>query len=145
MANDFLGKGKKMSEHAIGNAEAWLSNIRDMVAAIGAAEESGDDKAIEEARDAVQESVLSVMVRDDWHSPGQAHDAVGRAVEYEILLTTGGPALRIYGQLDGHDQPDDEPHLQWQDWGTPWTPYALNQAEREAVSAFAGQFYFGEG
>jgi hypothetical protein len=144
---DALNREYPLSEdnnHAIDNARAWLSNIRKMVERLGAAEESGDDEAIEKARTEIQEAPLSVMVRDGWHSPGQAHDRVGEPVEYEVLLSTGGPALRIYGQLDG-EQPDDDPHLQWQDWGTPWTNLPLDGPEREAVTSFAAQFYFGEG
>jgi hypothetical protein len=137
-----------MSEHAISNAKGWLETICEMVAAINAAPQApeADDggAAYEAAQNALYEAPLSILVRDGWHSPGQAHDAVGEAVEYEILLSTGGPALRIYGGLK-FDQPDDDPQLQWQDWGTPWTAYPLNQAEREAVATFARQFDFGEG
>jgi hypothetical protein len=128
--------------HAITNAEGWLQIIRDMVAAIGAAEESGDDEAIDNARDEAQQSALSVMVRDGWRVPGGEK---GSATEYEILLTTGGPALRIVGELSEHGEPEGEPKLQWQDWGTPWTPFPLTQADAEAVSSFVAQFYFEEG
>jgi hypothetical protein len=133
-----------MSEHAIANAKGWLETIREMVTDLKLAESSGDEEAREACQNRIYESPLSVMVRDGWHSPGQAHDRVGEPVEYEILLSTGGPALRIYGGLE-FDQPDDDPRLQWQDWGTPWTDYPLNAEEDNDVATFARQFYFGEG
>jgi hypothetical protein len=93
----------------------------------------------DEARQAIEESVLSVMVRDGWRSPGQSTSEDGPE-EYEILLSTGGPALRIYGKLDRHSQPDTA-ELQMQDWFTPWTRYP---ASEETLLAFASVFWFGE-
>lgn len=50
-----------------------------------------------------------------------------------VLLSTGGPALRIIGGLDEYGQPN-EPRLQWQDWGTPWTDHHISEeSEREAL------------
>jgi hypothetical protein len=126
--------------HAIANARGWLASILEMVAALDAV--GNDDEACDTAASAIRESVLSVRVRDGWRAPGEASD--DGPEEYEILLSTGGPALRIFGDLDDNDEPDDFPKLQWQDWGTPWTDYPLG-AEREAVQKFAACFYFGEG
>lgn len=126
-----------MSEnHAEQNAAAWLASILEMVAALDA-ETEGDA-----AFSAIHESVLDVSVRTDWFSPGQQHDAsVG---EYAILLTTGGPALRLTGALDA-DAPDAWPRLEFQDWGTPWTEYLAAREHRAALQRFAACFYFGEG
>jgi hypothetical protein len=130
--------------HAISNGRGWLQSIREAVAKLAAAEESGDSDA---AREEIYESVLSVRVRDGWRSPGDrtAAECDAEPEEYEILLSTGGPALRIYGELDHGETPDDWPELQWQDWGTPWTPMPLEEGDREAVTRFARVFYFGEG
>ena len=124
-----------MSEHAIDNARAWLEEIKEMVTALKA---SGFH---DEARQRIEESVLSVTVRGGWHTPGDAEAAAPE--EYQILLSTGGPALRILGELE-QVEPDDGPNLQWQDWGVPWTAYPLDSDEMEAVAAFARCFYFGE-
>jgi len=91
----------------------------------------------ENAMQTIQESVLSVTVRDGWHQPGVPSEG---AEEYEILLTTGGPALRIYGELDDYGQPRTA-ELQMQDWFTPWTHYPSPQAD---LLRFASCFYFGE-
>lgn len=128
-----------MSKHAIENAKAWYEKIVDMVAAL-----DGDTEETELAGDHIWESVLSVQVRDGWRSPGAA--AADAPAEYEILLTTGGPALRLYGHLDDYGEPDDEPELQWQDWGTPWTRYWPENATGylDTLRTFARQFYFGD-
>jgi hypothetical protein len=89
------------------------------------------------AREEIQESPLSVQVRSGWHNPGEESDAA----EFEILLTTGGPALRIRGDLDEHKQPD-RAWLEYQDWGTPWTQYF--DVEQETLLEYCRCFYFGE-
>jgi hypothetical protein len=132
------------SAHAIANARGWLESMREMIEAIGAAEESGDEQATDRAREALQESPLSVLVRNGWHTPGSGEEEGRSPQEYEILLSTGGPALRVVGDLDQHCTPDDEPCLEWQDWGTPWTVFPLTEAERDTVCTFARQFWFGE-
>lgn len=69
------------------------------------------------------------------------------AEEYNILLTTGGPALRIYGRLDRFGEPDLDPLLQWQDWGTPWTDWGPADSNdipyKDKLREFACHFYFG--
>ena len=72
----------------------------------------------EDAEQFIQEDPLSVEVRSDWTTPGDEMTAG----EFQILLCTGGPAVRIMGELDEHG----EPHRAWlevQDWGKPWTEY----------------------
>lgn len=75
--------------------------------------ESRDD-AIER----IQEDPLSVEVRSDWVTPGEEMTAG----EFQILLCTGGPAVRIMGELSDHGEPD-RAWLEYQDWGTQWTRY----------------------
>lgn len=65
-------------------------------------------------------------------------------MEYNILLGTGGPALRIIGDLGEHHI-SESAHLEYQDWFTPWEQYYLEaKEERQAVLAYAQQFYYGE-
>lgn len=97
----------------------------------------------DEIREEIEQSPLSVQVRGGWYSPGD-EDKGGSPEEFEILLSTGGPALRMIGDLDDYGQPDN-PRLQWQDWGTPWTDHETTTEEDEALEEFAGCFYFGEG
>ena len=132
-----------MTEHAIQNAQSWWETIRDQIAAYDAVE---DDDVEEAMSQRIEESALSVRVRDGWRQPGSTADG---ADEYEILLSTGGPALRIYGRLDRHGAPDLDPMLQWQDWGTPWTdfwpPNSNDIPYKETLRRWTEFFYFGEG
>lgn len=129
------------------NALNWWNTIVEMVAEIDAAIAAEDDDTLDAAQVRVWESVLSVQVRDGWRAPGIAPQG-DNAEEYEILLTTGGPALRIYGHLDMHSEPDLDPMLQYQDWGTPWTDWwpvnGANLSYKETLRTFACQFYFGQ-
>lgn len=123
------------------NAKGWLASIEEMLARYSVLDERNEDKA----RAEIEESVLSVQVRGGWHAPGISQEKTnqygdGAPEEYEILLTTGGPALRIFGRLNDYGEPESA-ELQHQDWGTPWTRFPAPEA---TLLAFARVFYFGE-
>jgi hypothetical protein len=127
---------------AIENARNWVADISAMIAALNAAEAAdGERDAIDTARQAIDESILSVLVRDGWRHPGHASDYRGPA-EYELLLSTGGPALRIRGEVENGEP--TSARLQYQDWFTPWTDLELTAAEYADVTAFAQNFYYGD-
>lgn len=98
----------------------------------------GDEVDEEQARERIQEHPLCVQVRGDWHDVGADDDG---AAEYEILLSTGGPATRIIGELNEHHEPTSA-RLQAQDWFTQWTEYM--QADREILLTYVRCFYFGD-
>lgn len=98
-------------------------------------------KDADAACERIQESPLSVEVRSDWHSPGDPSD--NSCGEFRILLSTGGPALQLRGELDPYRQPS-RAWLEYQDWGTPWTEYHGEGCEHETLLTFCQQFYFGE-
>lgn len=142
-----------MSAHAIENARAWFQNIKEMVARYDASGE-GDycgDEPIHAAEQDIPESPLSVLVRSGWYVPGQRDSTEAKPAEYEILLSTGGPALRIVGDLSEHGEPETAT-LQWQDWGTPWTNCEWWEMAadgrttnvRDVLLSYASHFYFGE-
>lgn len=116
-------------------AIAQMASIAEMVEALRAAGDNED--AREAAEQAIHESPLTVQVRSGWVSPGGKMEAE----EYEILLCTGGPAVRIVGDLNEHSEPINA-ILEHQDWFTPWTPY--HQADAEILLEYAGCFYFGD-
>lgn len=112
-----------------------------------AAGEYGD---ADEAREAIRDDALEVQVRSDWQSPGETPEFT----EFYILLCTGGPAVRIRGELR-----NGEPCRAWiehQDWGTPWTEFrswedpaaehgrACVGVDVDVLLAYCGCFYFGE-
>jgi hypothetical protein len=101
--------------------------------------EAGDNTDAEQARERLTESILDLQVRSDWHAPGEESEPT----DFMILLSTGGPALRIRGELGRYNQPE-RAWLEYQDWGTPWTEYYGDNLDTDALLAFAAYFYFGE-
>jgi hypothetical protein len=96
---------------------------------------AGDCESREDAERRIQEDPLSIEVRSGWVAIGDPFEAE----EFNILLATGGPALRIRGELNG-----EEPSRAWlevQNWFTPWTQY--HDADPEVLLTYARQFYFG--
>jgi predicted phage gp36 major capsid-like protein len=137
----------KETNHAEANAKAWYAEIVEMLKELKSANDDREypisreeNDRIDAARQRIHESVLSVEVRDGWRAPGGEIGPNGNAEEYQILLTTGGPALRLYGQLGQYGEPETA-ELQYQDWGTPWTRYPSPQGD---LLRFAQCFYFGE-
>jgi hypothetical protein len=88
--------------------------------------------AIEES---CQESALAVDVRSGWGPPSETMGPD----EFQILLSTGGPALRIIGDLDDFNPTDAR--LEHQDWGTPWTQWRRG-VDAEALEWFCSLFCF---
>jgi hypothetical protein len=87
--------------------------------------------------DYARELPLSVLVRSDWHAPGSEYEPA----QFELLLSTGGPAVRIIGELDHHREPY-RPQLQYQDWGIPWTDHP--ESRIDWLEWFAGLFWYGD-
>lgn len=96
------------------------------------------NEVLEAIEEEMRESILSLEVRSDWHSPGN-YDG---PEQFNLLLSTGGPALRLIGDLDQHCTPR-RCWLEHQNWFTPWTEYHGGTAE--SLEWFAGLFYYGEG
>ena len=131
-------------EHAVSNAKAWFEEIRD---AYRLQDATADGKESEQALDRMREAPLSVEVRGGWHTAGA--EIVGNdAAEYVVLLSTGGPALRVWGEIGRYSEPENA-QLQMQDWGVPWLevwPCSVEEMDeaRDALLWFAGLFYYGE-
>ena len=126
-------------DEARAKLKAWdEENGEELKDLTAAATVDGDRmKDADEARERIQESPLSCEVRSGWTSPGETMEAE----DFCILLSTGGPALRIRGELDEHKQPH-RAWLEYQDWGTPWTEYHGDGCENETLLTFCQQFYF---
>ena len=96
------------------------------------------DDVAEAIEEFMREAALSVEVRSGWQSPDEHLDPE----EFQILLTTGGPALRLVGELE--DLQPGRSSFEVQDWGTPWTAtHCQHEREVEAKNWFAGLFWFG--
>jgi hypothetical protein len=108
--------------------------LADLIAA------AGECTSREEAGERIQQDPLSLLVRSGWYAPG----GDSSAKEFELLLGTGGPAVRIIGELGNNGEPD-RARLQAQDWGTPWTDYMGDAISRDDLLTYCRCFYFGEG
>ncbi len=102
---------------------------------------AGECTSREEAETRIQEDALSVEVRSGWVDAAAYANLDQPAEEFMILLSTGGPASRIRGELDDNGEPC-RACLEIQDWGTPWTQYF--DIEQDTLLAYARCFYFGE-
>ena len=91
----------------------------------------------DEAHVRILEDALSVEVRSGWVTV----DDPLEATEFAILLCTGGPAVRIRGELSEHGEPA-RAWLEYQDWGTPWSEYHGDNADQQALLAYAACFIF---
>lgn len=101
-----------------------------------------DSDTLEAARTAIHHDPLSIQVRDGWRDIGGQSEG---AEEFEILLSTGGPAARIRGTLDEHMEPETF-HIEVQDWFTPWTGFTFSGAKGDLIRQwYLSEFYFGEG
>ena len=132
-------------KHSIQEARAHLDAILELVTAIERARANGystfdgEEMSLDELEQRAQEWPLSVLVRSGWISPGGEM----KASEYEVLLCTGGPAVRIRGDLSEHCQPETV-RLECQDWFIAWDRLSIDPDEAEALLRFAEVFYFGE-
>jgi len=142
-------------EEAKKYAEACIGNIREMLEKLHHAQECDGEEIDGEpcehlndeewhdedgAQRAIDEDPLSIQCRGEWHDPGQREDV--QDTEFEILLTTGGPAARIMGELR-----DGQPYRAWfeyQDWFKPWTEVGVDSADSAVMLEYAQRFYFGE-
>lgn len=97
-------------------------------------DDAGECTSEEEALERIQEDPLSLQVRSEWVSLGDKM----KPEEFELLLGTGGPAVRIIGDID--DGEPCSPRLEVQDWGKAWTEYRM--ADTEALEAYCAVFCF---
>ena len=142
----------KEKNRARDNAKNWMSYIRKALSTIDkldrgkdprneTAEFDGEQLTAEDIRDRLMESPLAVEIRRGWCAVGhlECHDEA----EYRILLTTGGPALRVVGKLQNGNPYSAA--LEYQDWGTPWTAYRVAEHDEKRLVEFASLFYYGDG
>jgi len=99
---------------------------------------AGDCESEEAARERIQEDPLDIQIRSGWQSIGETLEPE----EFTILLCTGGPAVRIVGELDQYKQPC-RARIEYQDWFTPWREL-IDGVSHSDLLTYCQQFYFGE-
>jgi len=122
-------------KHAKEQGQAQYDSIREMVTQL-------HDDDSDRAREAILEDALSVLVRSGWYEPGKPG---GEPEEFEILLCTGGPAVRLIGTLNHYGDPETS-KMQVQDWFQPWTDFepANDDDDEDVLLTYARCFYFGQ-
>ena len=129
-------RAKGPMENAERQAQAQLESIVAMVAALRMA---GHDDEREAAETTIRDDPLSIEVRGDWHP---LDTECGEASEFKIELCTGGPAVRIVGELNRHCEPE-EAHIEYQDWFTPWQTLAgVTGGQNDALLEYCRAFCF---
>ena len=73
------------------------------------------EERLEEIRENVINSALSVEFRSGWYSELYDRVRIGEPAEFKILISWGGPALRVIGEIEENFAVN--PKLQYQDWG----------------------------
>jgi hypothetical protein len=113
--------------------EDWTADDADELEMLQA--DAGECTDEDDARERLSEDPLEVTVRSGWVSQGDKMTAD----DFQILLCTGGPAVRIMGELDANGAPC-RAWMEYQDWGTPWTQYF--GAEQSRLIAYAENFFY---
>jgi hypothetical protein len=100
------------------------------------------DSATDDENDSIFDEInnypLSVRYRSGWGA--DADDL--EPEEFEILLSTGGPATRLYGTLNQFGTPE-RIEYQFQDWFKPWETQYTTDAEDSSLLHFASFFIGG--
>lgn len=125
---------KRDEDRAKQQAGYQFASVAEMIKNL---ENAQTDEEREEAEQAIFEDPLSVEMRSDWHVVGDS----AKDTEYNILLCTGGPAVRIIGDLNEYQEPETA-RLEYQDWFTKWEEYHLTEEETEVLLKYASMFYF---
>lgn len=96
---------------------------------------AGDCRDREDAIQRIQDDPLSIEIGGFWEI-----GADPEPTEYRVLLTTGGPAVRIVGELTKYGDAFNAT-LEVQDWFKPWTEV---YADQNTLLAYISYLYLGE-
>ena len=133
-------KENQALNNAIGHLEEMVKNyeIGSYIESQNVTTNEDEEEKLEEIRESIINSALSVEFRSGWYS---SLDDELVPEEFKILLSWGGPALRIIGEIEENFAIN--PKLQYQDWGTPWTDFEITEDQQKALNWFCNCFYFG--
>ena len=122
-------RGERSDYKSEEHAETWEVAFPDESTELAELEAAaGGCTSREDAEQRIQEDPLSLEVRSGWTSPGEPLEAE----EFCLLLSTGGPATRIVGEIRNGQA--YRPRLEAQDWFTPWTEYA--DSDRDILESY---------
>lgn len=96
------------------------------------------DDCLDDVRESIEEeareSIVSIEARSGWELPGRPLVAT----EGCITLSTGGPAVRIVGEIDCMEL--SYPRLEHQDSFTHWERMPLDDGQRAVLNWFVNLF-----
>ena len=121
------------SVELVGQVEELQAGIAE-IAEFDAARMDCEDS--DEVMELIMEYPLSVEVRSGWVSISESSEM--EPEEFCILLCTGGPAVRIMGEVESDGLPS-RAWIEYCDWGTPWTP--LDESSDDVLE-FAQMFIY---
>ncbi len=112
----------------------WIDNNHDEAEELAELEAAaGECESQDDAHTRIMEDPLDLRVF------GERRNGEWEADRFELLLGTGGPAVRIVGEIDQHGEPD-RARLEVQDWFKPWTEYV--PADQDVLLTYARQFVY---
>ena len=129
------------TNHALNNAIGHIESMVEDFKKDQQLQESNDYNQQDELRESVLNSALSIQFRSGWYSSLYDRVRIGQPAEFKILLSWGGPALRIIGEIE--ENFSINPKLQYKDWGTPWIDFEITEDQQKALNWFCNCFYFG--
>jgi hypothetical protein len=97
-------------------------------------EAAGECTSREEAEERIHEDPLSLLYRSGWVG---SKEEMGPE-EFELLLSTGGPATRIVGKVD-RGEPTSA-RVEAQDWFLPWTVCPVSSDDEAALLTYCRCF-----
>jgi hypothetical protein len=113
---------------------AWAAANPEDAAELAALDTAAGDHADRDsAEQRIAEDPLSIRVF------GERVDGVWQADRVEVLLATGGPAVRVMAELDEHGEPS-RAWLEVQDWGKPWTHHYGGEGSGETLLSYCQAF-----
>lgn len=108
--------GKPFRQRVHNNPEAWHNE--------------------EAALGVIENGHYGIQVRSGWHDLGENPDPE----EYIVILGGGGPASRIWGELE--DRTPTTAEFEYQDWFKPWTRAELTSEEKDILVQWVSQLSF---
>lgn len=122
-----------MANNAKEQSVAYLEIICDLLNRYDS--EDNDSKRYE-IMEEIDNLPLCCEIRSSWACAGEELDPS----EYSITLCTGGPAVRIIGDLDSCREPVSA-RIQSQDWFEPWQDLNLSDTDEDTLTRFASFFF----
>jgi hypothetical protein len=97
------------------------------------------DSATDDERDSIYDEIVEYPLSIEYRSGWSANPDDLEPEEFEILLSTGGPATRLYGTLNQFGTPEHIEY-QFQDWFKPWETQYTTDEEDSFLLHFATFF-----